>query len=296
MELIVCTLIFGEINSMVNLHLKNLTKIQSHKVCIGISKTSFPSLLEVLKETEPYPCFHFIEDDIKAYEIIQEFGLNLESSYSYSHKQFAVVNLFKWTFLLSILEQHKDTEFLLFTDFDVVWFDKLPNQDMEKLKINYGVSTQLDIIKGEKPVHCTGIILLLNERLNFELITAVFQSQIKEIRNGNFEYYDQVAFNNYVNEMNFKPSIGFLPSQNYVIGSESLKLSFRKRKSIKRNLVAYHANYVIGKRSKYLLMYGVNKLQEGFGQYRLLVFAVSLFWKVYFRLQNFKVQISNINH
>lgn len=296
MKLIVCTLIFGEINSMVNFHLKNLTKIQSNKVCIGLSKNSLPSLNAVLKEIHPYPCLHFIEDDIKASEIIKEFGLDITSSYSYSHNQFAVVNLFKWTFLLNILERHKDSEFLLFTDFDVVWFDKVQDQDVKQLKMNFGMSTQLDIVKGKKPVHCTGIILFLNNRSNFNLITEIFQSQIRQIRNGNFEYYDQVAFNNYVGEMKLKPNIGFLPSQNYVIGSDSLKLSFRNRESIKRNLVAYHANYVIGKKSKYLLMYAVYKLKEGLNKYRLIVLAVSLFWKVYFRLQNFKAQISNICH
>ena len=284
MNLTLCTLIFGELNPMVQLHLDNLSNAQPTKICIGLSKKSSPLLFEALEKINPRPCLHFVEEDANSLSILSDFPLENEITYSYNHRQFAVINLFKWTFLLNVLHTHRDSEFLLFTDFDVIWLQRIPIIDFLKVSQNSGISTQLDRTNSGSLVHCTGIIFISNRPSNIELISEVFRQQLRRIKNGDYLYYDQVAFNNYVDEFSPSISVGFLSPENYVIGNSAIKMVFKSRSKMAEDLIAFHANYAVGHRSKFLIMISIHKIFQGYVHYRILLLAISLIWKVYFKV------------
>jgi hypothetical protein len=293
MNLTLCTLIFGELNPMVQIHLNNLSKAQPTKICIGLSKKSSPLLFEALKIINPKPCLHFIEEDANSSGILSDFPLENEITYSYNHRQFAVINLFKWTFLLNVLDTHSDSEFLLFTDFDVIWLQGIPIFDFLQISQNSGISTQLDKTNSGSLVHCTGIIFMLNRPSNIELISEVFRQQLKHIKNGDYLYYDQVAFNNYVAEFSPSIKVGFLSPENYVIGSSAIKMVFKSRNKMAKDLIAFHANYAVGHRSKFLIMISIRKIFQGYFYYRILLLVISLIWKFYFKVSKL---ITSIKH
>lgn len=271
-----CSLFFGEINAMVKLHLDSLVSLGGVRICIGLSRQNREMLEPVLNDRNIETCLHYVDESPQAALIFERFDLNTNSSYAYTHEHFAVVNLFKWIFLLDVYNKHKELTHFVFTDFDVLWLSKPSREDFLAISGLSGISTQLDSLSQGRNVHCTGIIFLQNTLRAKSFLQNVLNRQMQQVLAGNLRYYDQVAFNDLV-DLQSRPNLfGFLSTESYVIGSDALKLSLSNLRHIRKNVVAFHANYIIGHESKYLMMSSLLGTYRGSFRSRLIFFQRAL--------------------
>lgn len=277
-----CTLIFGEVNAMVRMHLRTIASLPEVNLCIGLSRSSESELKLALDEMRLNACLHYIEDSQLATDILGHFNLEPHTSYAYTHKHFAVINLFKWVFLLNVYDNHPTTTHFVFTDFDVVWLSNPPMSDFQAIPESSGVSTQLDSLSEKRAVHCTGIIFLRNCVNSKTFIEEVFEMQKKQVFSGNLNYYDQVAFNDFVNLKDLPHSFGFVSPEHYVIGSDALKLSISRGHYLRNGVVAFHANYIVGHAKKYEMMDALLAAYRGGARSRINFFQRALRWKIVF--------------
>lgn len=249
MKISVCLIVFGYLGKSAKLSLDSISRIQPSRICIiadsqGKKWIGDFGTEDVVKNI----CWHIAKSDVA-----RLIDLKLDESQGYSEygkSRFIKLTVYKWTILRECLSLHPETEFALFTDLDVLW-----NQD-PRLEIERSLksSNSLVAIQDDTPVgagarhYCTGVMAWKNNSKSIEVLRELEQSQ-KQLLESGIEIPDEPTFNKWMKTHN--PTIAqTLNPRLVVIGHRYFHLLLNKRFRT-RELICFHANYVVGERTKY---------------------------------------------
>jgi hypothetical protein len=255
-------LIFGNLGLSARLSYKSILQNHKNGICVASDKAgaNWIRLNTPIERTRDI-CFHAIPE-----HFLLELGLDSLEFDTYSNfgkERFIKLTSFKWYLLLDILKKHREVDFVVFSDLDVIWFE-FPSQDPFHLKANQSCVSliQDDTPRGATEYHfCTGIMFWKSSPKSIEILTNLFETQISSNLIGRL-VPDEPILNQYWRQLGDKSIFKILDLTKFVIGNRFFHLFFSKRyKSSKQT--AFHANYVVGEKRKFRRLRALEIYQQG---------------------------------
>jgi hypothetical protein len=242
------------------LSFKSIVAQKPKRICIAGDEAGKISILKIANtKQKEIICFHQFSP-----KLLKDLGLTeLETQYSeFGQERFIKLTTFKWDLILQSLKKHKEADSVVFSDLDVLWMNSFePRQILNFQKTRYVAAIQDDSPKGRGSNHfCTGIMIWSNSSKSHRILSQLFRSQYDSNASGRL-IPDEPIFNNFYQNTKDKSIFSTLDSYQFVIGHRFFHLNFPWIFNFK-DIVAFHANYVIGDRSKFRRLLVVQRRQN----------------------------------
>jgi Nucleotide-diphospho-sugar transferase len=270
-EKVFAILIFGNLGSSACLSYESILQNHKSRICVACDKAG-ANWIKINTPIERFNdiCFHAIPE-----HLLLELGLNSLDTDTYSNfgqERFIKLTTFKWYLLLDILIKHLEVELVVFSDLDVLWFKK-PLNDPFRLEVNKNC---VSLIQDDTPIgateyhFCTGIMFWKSSSKSIEILTKLFESQLRYNSIGKL-VPDEPVLNQYWSQSENKSIFKILDLTDFVIGNRFFHLFF-SRTYRHSQLTAFHANYVLGEKRKFRRLRALQMLQQGRWTWILLLF------------------------
>lgn len=243
-------LVFGNLGKSAGLSLESIWQINPQRVCVAADNSG----MDWINNHTPAAnrsslCFHSVP-----IEVLNTLGISLSEFPFYQEfgkESFVKLTAFKWLLLHDALSKHGSQLQIIFSDLDVLWL-KSPNPNIfsADLYSQCFAVIQEDTFPTElKHYFCTGIMYWQNSIESLIVLDLIFKGQLNNITSGKM-LNDEKTFNEWLitspYQENFKP----LSKSSFVIGHRFFRFLSSRNKTF-RNVVAFHANYVVGESAKF---------------------------------------------
>ena len=245
--------------------LKSILNLNPKKICLMLDKngTTWINNSTTLQEKKIL-CLHQIDK-----KTIIELGFTetLGNFHDYGEKMFMKLTSLKWRIISEVIEKHKGSPFVIFTDLDVIWFKQPKISKLDKHTVWLQDDSKLN---SPGNYYCTGIMFWPRNIKSINYCAELYELQNK-INRGLHYVHDEQVFNKYIKELNTKLKAAPLEKSYYLIGHKARKLLFQEA-NLLENAIAFHANYFKGANVKNLVMKSIQSkiTHNGFWLYGLI--------------------------
>ena len=245
----ICLLAVNDVNRLLEVTLLSILENSNSQIYIGYVGNKIPELAITNKQ-------------INWIELHDEYEIETDDhTYkSFGNDSFYKIVKLKWELISSVI--NLDHKFIIYNDLDVVWLREADKY----ISLSFDNFTKTDILiqsftrNPHDPLLCMGFVALRNCQENKKLLGILKLKHNKMYEPGS-QLGDDEVITKYYHESEFNEKIKELPQSTFPVGNF---LDLYVRNSYypgipKLEPIIFHANYVIGIKSKLRLIYIILK-------------------------------------
>ncbi len=242
-------LVIGKPSSEAFIGLRSIYSIQNVRVCALADEAGRIWCKEISDQYHWTICLHQIPT---SYDWVLEEFKETTDYREFGDKKFFRLMFLKWVLVSQCLNEKQQTNFIVFSDLDVLW-NKNPTGLVNEFAIDSSLLALQDDSNNSREYFCPGIMIWKVNYSSNKILEEIMEFHLKELQRDPY-LPDDKALNKWIKTSNNRKYVFNLPANQFVIGHKFLNLLFDKDPYTINDICAFHANYTIGHHYKYLKM------------------------------------------
>jgi hypothetical protein len=242
-----CVLVIGDPGRLGFLSLQSMFSTHPVKICALVDSLGSFWIDKFEADTDAHICKHQIQPE---HTWVLADSLSELTYESFGSPKFFRLMYLKWVILQECIKENSHGRYLIFSDLDVVWFQKLQNylHDFDSSSAKFALQ---DDSTNARNYFCPGIMIwkkTIEAQISLNMIQDFHYNELTT----NPFLPDDKAINKWLALDQNDKDLYVLPRHGFIIGHRIYKLLLGVSGYQFSRLIAFHANYSIGSAEKIL--------------------------------------------